>query len=156
MKKRKEHYLRIMFPELNYPQYKLKITKRAERYYVWDDLRKKELLLTPEEWVRQHVIHYMIEELGYPKGRIVSEMTIVQNGMSKRCDIVVFNEEGRAVLIVECKETRVPIDQDTFFQIARYNASLQVPHLVMTNGLDTVVCEMQDEIVFKETFPEIN
>ena len=114
------------------------------------------MLLTPEEWVRQHVIYYMVEELNYPKGRIVSEMTIVQNGMSKRCDIVVFNQEGRAVLIVECKETRVKIDEDTFYQVARYNSALQVPHMVMTNGLTTVVCDLsKGTLNFKETFPVI-
>lgn len=143
-----------MFPELNFPKYKFKILKYEGGYKIWGILRKKYFVLTPEEWVRQNVIKYLIEDLGYPEGRIASELTINQNGMKKRCDLVVFNELGQPQMIVECKETRVEIDEETLFQIARYNSVLNVPLLVMTNGLQTITCLVDDKVNYLKEIPK--
>jgi hypothetical protein len=92
-----------MHPALNLPPTKLKLKTNQ----VWDRLRKKYVLLTPEEWVRQHFIAYLIEHLGYPEGRMASEYTVDYNGMKKRCDVVAFDENLQPFLIVECKAVSI-------------------------------------------------
>lgn len=94
------------------------------------------MLLTPEEWVRQHFIAYLIDHLGYPEGLMASEYTLAYNGMKKRCDIVGFDSSLQPFFIVECKAPSVEISQDTFYQIARYASSLKAQMLVLTNGLN--------------------
>ena len=96
--------------------------------------RRKRLVLTPEEVVRQLLLHYLIEERGYPQNRIRVEMGLKVNTMSRRCDILVFNRQVEPVLLVECKAAHVPLTQSTFEQIARYNTTLKVPYLLVSNG----------------------
>ena len=157
MKFGRNRYIRVMFPQLNYPQCELRIQEKNGTHLVWDDFRKKELVLTREEWVRQHIVHYLVNHLNYPKGRIVLEQTIKQNGMNKRCDVVVYNKMGNPELIIECKEPRVDITEETFYQIARYKSVLQVPFLVMSNGISTIICEVKNgNIEYLKEYPSIS
>lgn len=121
-----------MYPALNLPEFDVKIDGDK----IWDPLRKKYLLCTPEEWVRQHLIHYLIEHKKYPAGRTVSEHTVEYNGMQKRCDIAIFNESLGVDVIVECKAPHISLSEDTFYQIAKYAHTLKAPLLILSNGLD--------------------
>jgi type I site-specific restriction endonuclease len=127
---------------LNLPPYPFKLTEREGRLYVFDELRKKELLLTPEEWVRQHFIQYLIGVKNYPKGLIKIEGGLKLNNRARRTDIVVFNREGNKILLVECKAPEVSITQHVFDQVARYNMVHQVPLLAVSNGLQHYFCEI--------------
>ena len=100
------------------------------------------MVLTPEEWVRQHLIHYFINELQIPVGRIASELTIKVNELVRRCDVVVFDEFAQPKIIVECKAPDIPIMENVFYQIAQYNRKLNVKVLIMTNGLEHFCCEI--------------
>lgn len=121
-----------MFPKLNLPEYEIKIKDDQ----IWDPLRKKHLKITPEEWVRQNFIQYLIQDKEYSAGRMVSEHTVVYNGMQKRCDIAIFNQEMSVDIIVECKAPDVNLTEDTFYQIAKYAHVLQAPILILTNGIN--------------------
>ena len=130
---------------LNLPTYSFNIKFQEQRKYIFDTLRKKYVLLTPEEWVRQNFLKYLIEEKKYPASLISVEMEIKLNKLSKRCDAVIFNRNGKPFLIVECKATTVKIDQIVFEQIARYNMQLQVKYLIVTNGLKHYCCKIDFE-----------
>ncbi|MEA3443578.1 MAG: type I restriction enzyme HsdR N-terminal domain-containing protein [Bacteroidota bacterium] len=131
--------------KLNLPAYRFRIKKENEKYFIFDVFRKKFLVLTPEEWVRQHFAWYLVHELDYPKNLISVEHSIVVNNLKKRSDIVVFNNLSHPVLLVECKAPNIKIDQKTFDQIAIYNMQLNVPVLVVTNGLDHYCCIIDSE-----------
>jgi type I site-specific restriction endonuclease len=120
-----------MYPKLNLPDSDV----RVKDGQIWDRLRKKWYKSTPEEWVRQNFINYLIESKKYPEGRLVSEHLVKYNGMNKRCDIALFNQELKVDAIVECKAPKVELTQDTFYQIARYNKVLNASLLILTNGL---------------------
>lgn len=141
---------------LNLPKAKLKLVKRDDQVYVWCILRKKELICTPEEWVRQHIIHFLINEKSIPEGLIASEYSLEYNGLKKRADVVVFNKEQQPLLIVECKATSVPITEKTLRQIAQYNFQLNVDFLFLTNGLEHVFCQVDREngkLIYLEELP---
>ena len=110
--------------------------------YIFDEIRRKYLVLTPEEWVRQHVVQYIIKEKGYPKALIKLEGGLKLNSLQKRTDIVVFNTQGEKILLVECKAPTVRITQNTFDQIARYNIIHKVPLLFVSNGLQHYACKI--------------
>lgn len=112
---------------------------------IFDILRKKYLVLTPEEWVRQHFVHYLIDEKNYPVTLIALEKQLVINNRKKRTDILIFNKDGNHDIIVECKAPSVKITQDTFDQIARYNLKLKANFLIVTNGLEHFYCKMDFE-----------
>ncbi len=120
---------------LNLPEYPFKLTKKEEQYYIFDEIRKKHLVLTPEEWVRQHFIQYLIVEKGFPKSLIQVEGGLTLNTLQKRTDVVIYNQSGERMMIIECKAPSVKITQAVFDQAARYNAVHQVKWLVVTNGL---------------------
>ncbi len=121
---------------LNLPKASLKLEKKSNEVFVWCVIRKKKLLLTPEEWVRQHIIHYLIFNIGVPVERIISEYSIQVNGLIRRCDVVVVDQNGKPKLIVECKATTVPINEKVLYQIAQYNRELQVDFLMLSNGIN--------------------
>jgi hypothetical protein len=127
---------------LNLPQTKLNLTRKDGQIYVFCPIRKKKLVLTPEEWVRQHIIAYLIEEIEISSGRIVSEFSLKYNGMSRRADIVVLNENGEPILIVECKRPTIQIDNSTFHQAAEYKHVLSAKALVLSNGLNHLVIDL--------------
>lgn len=120
---------------LQFPSFPFRLRATARGTEIWDRSRSRWFLLTPEEWVRQHVVWYLIEHLGYPAGRVAVEKSLKLHGMSKRADVVVYSEKGEPFLLVECKSTDVEISQDVFDQAARYNLVLRVPYLMVTNGL---------------------
>jgi hypothetical protein len=130
---------------LNFPKADLRLKRKDSDVYVWCILRKKELICTPEEWVRQHVIHFLINDKNIPEGLIASEYSLEYNGLAKRADIVVFDRSQKPVLIVECKATTVPITEKTLQQIAQYNFKLNVDYLFLTNGLEHVFCSVDKE-----------
>ncbi|MEJ6981331.1 type I restriction enzyme HsdR N-terminal domain-containing protein [Pedobacter sp. P351] len=128
--------------QLNFPSYPFKIKQETDITYIFDEIRKKFLVLTPEEWVRQHVVQYIIRERGYPKTLIKLEGGLKLNSLQKRTDIVVFNSEGEKILLIECKAPSVRITQNAFDQIARYNIIHKVPLLFVSNGLQHYVCKI--------------
>lgn len=131
--------------ELNLPNYSLKLKKKGNKELIFDPIRKKYLILTPEEWVRQNFIQYLIHDKGYPASLTAVEMGIDLINTKKRCDIVLFNNSGKPHVIVECKAPNVKISQTTFDQIARYNLSLKTDLLIVTNGLQHYVCIMDHQ-----------
>ena len=120
----------------------IKLRDSEGRREVFDIVRNRFVALTPEEWVRQHVIHYLHEELGYPLELMQVEGAITLNGMTRRCDIVVYDEEVRPLIIVECKNESVALTQKVLDQACRYNLVLQVPYLCLTNGVGWVCCRV--------------
>jgi hypothetical protein len=144
---------------LNLPTYTFKIKSNENNYVIFDIVRKKYVVLTPEEWVRQHFIHYLMEVKKYPISLIAVEKKLVLNNLTKRTDILVFNNKGLPNIIVECKAPSVKINQNTFDQIARYNLKLNANFLIVTNGLEHYFCKM-DEIketyIFLESIPNYN
>jgi len=143
--------------KLNLPAYSFKIIKKKEKFYIFDETRKKNIFLTPEEWVRQHFIQYLIQEKKYPKSLIAVEKEIKVNNLKKRFDILVFNKKGEHEIIVECKSAKIKITQVTFDQIARYNLQLKANYLIVTNGLEHYFCKMDFEkqkYVFLEECPK--
>lgn len=128
--------------KLNLPDFTSLIKINKSQNTIFDSIRKKHLVLTPEEWVRQNFIWFMIKHLSYPEGLLAVEMQLKLNNLVRRCDIVGFNRNGRAKLIVECKAPHVAINQKTFDQIATYNLKLKVDVLIVTNGLKHYCCLM--------------
>jgi hypothetical protein len=127
--------------KLNLPPFDFELKKSAESVFIFDALRKRFVVLTPEEWVRQHFIHYLIEHLKYPKALIRVEGGLTFNTLSKRSDIVVFDREVKPWMIVECKAPALKLSQRTIEQAATYNHSLKAKYIVITNGMSTICCE---------------
>ena len=130
--------------DLNLPKYDFKVKTEDGSTQIFDVIRKQFVKLTPEEWVRQNFIQYLIDEKKYPASLMVVEYALKYNNMQQRADILCF-KAGTPQLMVECKAASVPINQKVFDQIARYNFSLKVPYLVVTNGLDHYCCAMDYE-----------
>lgn len=144
--------------KLNLPTYEFRTgLSEKGRPTIFDCLRKRFVTLTPEEWVRQNFIRYMIEEKGYPAGLISVEMKVDINGLQQRCDVVCFDKTGKPLMIVECKAPKVRITEEVFNQAARYNMRLNTRFLVMTNGLNHYCCEIDYEnkrVVYLRDIPE--
>jgi hypothetical protein len=143
--------------KLNLPDYKFKLKSNENKTLIFDNLRKKYMVLTPEEWVRQHFVQFLIEEKNYPPSLIAIEKQVLVNNLKKRSDILVFNKEGNPDIIVECKAPKIKITQTTFDQIARYNSTLNANFLVVTNGLNHFYCKMDFEnetYVFLKEIPD--
>lgn len=130
---------------LNLPTYQFKIKNSENKLFIFDIIRKKYVVLTPEEWVRQHFVHYLTEEKNYPLSLVSVEKKLTINGLTKRTDILIFNNEGNPDLIVECKAPSIKINQNTFDQIARYNLKLNANLLVVTNGIEHFYCTLDKE-----------
>jgi hypothetical protein len=126
--------------QLNFPAYKFKLKSQENRNYVFDIIRKKYVMLTPEEWVRQHLLHYLIEEAGYPASLIAVERGLQMNGLQKRFDILVFDKQAKPLLLVECKAPDLLLTKDTFLQAAVYNSQFNCPHILITNGIAHYYC----------------
>ncbi len=142
---------------LNLPSYPLRIKEESSGTYIFDEIRKKFLLLTPEEWVRQHLVQFLILDKRYPRSLIKLEGGLKLNRLQKRSDILLFNNLGEKILLVECKAPSVKITQDTFDQIARYNFIHRVQWLLVSNGLQHFCCEIDFEkssYRFVEELPE--
>ena len=131
--------------QLNFPSYSFRFKNSENKVSIFDEIRKKFIILTPEEWVRQHVVRFLLEEKKYPKSLINVEKVLTVNGLRKRYDIVVFNPDGSIFILVECKAPEIKTAQATFDQIARYNMTLKAEYLMVTNGLNHYFCQMDFE-----------
>ena len=141
--------------ELNLPRYKFKTKNEAGRLMIFDRCRKKHVALTPEEWVRQNFVEYLINEKRYPPGLISNESTVHLNGLRKRCDTVIYNRNGQPEIIVEYKAPNVTITQETFDQIAMYNFKMQVRYLIVSNGMNHFCCKINYEEMHYEFLREV-
>jgi len=130
---------------LQLPPYPFRISDQNGQLTLFDEIRKKNIVITPEEWVRQHFVQYLIRQKHFPKTLIKLEGGHKLHGMAKRSDIVVFNSAGEKILLVECKAPSVTIDQKTFDQIARYNMVHKVKLLAVSNGLQHYYCRIDFE-----------
>ena len=127
---------------LNLPTFEIKLKDDGKKKTIFDVIRCKYVALTPEEWVRQHFVHYLIEHLGYPKELLANEVEISLNETTKRCDTVLYDRNLRAKMIVEYKAPDIQITQKVFNQIMRYNMALHVDYLIVSNGIDHYVFKM--------------
>lgn len=127
---------------LNLPSYEFKITERNGKRLILDSLRRKYVALTPEEWVRQHVVQFLINYKGYPKGLLANEVQVLLNGTRKRCDTIVYDTSLKPRMIVEYKAPSVEISQAVFDQITRYNMVLHVEYLLVSNGIQHYCCRI--------------
>lgn len=145
-----------MYP-LNLPQYEIKITMRQNKRMIFDDLRRKYVALTPEEWVRQHFTHWLTGHLGYPQSLLANEVEITVGDKRLRCDTLLYNSDGRTpLMIVEYKAPSIAITEKVFRQASTYNMLLRVPWIVMSNGLTHYCCHIDYETgtaTFVEDFP---
>jgi len=130
---------------LNLPEAEFRIRDLGKKKEIYDRIRKKFIALTPEEWVRQHFVEYLLTKKNVPDTLIGIEVPMKMNRLRKRGDIVVYMRSGQPGMIVECKAPGVPVTQDVFDQVARYNLSLRVKYLVVTNGLEHFACYIDHE-----------
>jgi virulence-associated protein VagC len=131
--------------QLNLPQYSFRITGKEGNEMILDPLRRRYVKLTPEEWVRQNFIQYLIHEGKYPAGLLGIEVMFRFNKLKRRVDILVHDRSGQPIMIVECKSTDIEIDEDVFEQIATYNLKFKVPYLIVTNGIHHYACKMNHQ-----------
>ena len=144
---------------LNFPSFSFRFKNSENKLSIFDEIRKKFIILTPEEWVRQHVVWFLISEKKYSKNYINIEKSITINKRKKRYDIVVYKPDGSIFLLVECKAPDVVITQETFDQIARYNLVLKADYLMITNGLEHFFCQMdfiEKKYTFLQELPNFN
>ena len=140
---------------LNLPAAELRIKKQNGKDYVFDRLRKQFVRLTPEEFVRQQFVSFLIEHKGYPFGRMANEIEIILGNVKKRCDTVLYDNFLQPLMIIEYKAPSIVISQKTFDQIALYNFALQVPWLIVSNGIQHFCCRADKEkYVFTNEIPE--
>lgn len=133
-----------MFP-LNLPEYETKIAEKDGKSAIFDNLRRCYVALTPEEWVRQHFVHYLLERRDYPATLMANEVSLTLNNTKRRCDTVVYDRNLRPRMIIEYKAPSVKITRNVFAQISRYNIVLRVDYLVISNGLQHYCCKMDYE-----------
>jgi hypothetical protein len=131
--------------QLNFPSFDFKIKEDSERRLIWDVVRRKYVVLQPEEWVRQHMIHYLHMNLEYPLGLLSVEKQLEYHGKKWRSDLVAYSKTGRPGMLVECKAPDVPLSEQTFAQAARYNLVYNVPYLLITNGVKHFCCKVDLE-----------
>ena len=131
--------------QLQFPTYSFRFKNSENKVAIFDEIRKKFIIISPEEWVRQHVVQFLLQDKKYPKSHINVEKLIKINNLTKRYDIVVYKPDGDITILVECKAPEVKVTQSTFDQIARYNMTLKAEYLMVTNGLNHYFCKMDYE-----------
>jgi len=142
---------------LNLPEFEVRTQVQHNQEFIYDQFRKKYVLLTPEEWVRQHFLHYLVHHLGYPRTLVKVESGLEVNKLSKRTDILVYDQQVKPHLLVECKASHVALSGKTFDQLSAYNQAIKAKYLVITNGLKHYCCLMdyqQNSYQFQEAMPE--
>lgn len=143
--------------QLNLPVYNFRIKKQDDKTFIFDSQRKKYVSLTPEEWVRQHFIRFMIEGKGYPAALLAIEKQLTVNGLKKRCDAILYDANMNPCMIIEFKAPHIPITQQTFDQAAVYNSKLNVDFFMISNGLHHYCCKLDkinSRYLFFEEIPE--
>lgn len=144
---------------LNFPNFNFRVKNTENQLRIFDIVRKKFVVLQPEEWVRQHVIHFLVNYKKYPLSLINVEKKLKVSGLNKRYDVIVYNSNGSIEILVECKSPQVKIDQETFDQIARYNLKANSTFLMVTNGLQHYYCQMDvinEKYRFLHDIPEFS
>lgn len=144
-----------MFTKLNLPTYSFRTKQEGDKLKIFDEIRKKFLVLTPEEWVRQNFIRYLVELKSFPASLMAVETGLQLNGNQFRADLLVYNKQGKPWMIVEFKAPEVKITQKTFDQIARYNLTFEVPFLIVSNGLEHYCCRVDFEAKNYQFFREV-
>ena len=129
--------------QINLPPYPTNVTRTQGRLLIFDILRRRYVRLTPEEWVRQHFIHYLTGHKGYPAALMGSEVTLTLNGMTRRCDAVLFGRDGHPRMLLEFKAPNIAVTQAVFTQICAYNQTMRVPWLIVSNGLNHYCCHIR-------------
>ena len=143
--------------KLNFPSCAFKLKSSENKTLIFDIVRKKYVIVTPEEWVRQHVVHFLLKEKNYPISLIAIEKQLKINKRVKRTDIIVYNKQGTPEILIECKAPSVKITQTTFDQIARYNLSANSNFLMVTNGLENYYCKIdttKETYIFLKDIPQ--
>lgn len=141
---------------LNLPGFEYKLRKINDKNYIYDPLRRKYVYLSPEEWVRQHFCHFLIEHKNYPAGRIANECSIRLDSLSKRCDTVIYDAQMQVFMIVEYKAPNIVLNQEVFNQIVAYNWVLRAQYLTVSNGMNHYCCRMNyanNKVEFLEDIP---
>ena len=144
---------------LNLPSSDYKIKKEKDRLFIFDIIRKRYIALTPEEWVRQHFVSYLISYKGYPLGLIGNEISLRLNGQNRRCDTVIYDIYGSPLMIIEYKAPHITLNQEVFNQVIRYNIALKVKYLVVSNGINHYCCVMDYDNMcphFLKEIPDYN
>ncbi len=141
--------------QLNLPSYQFRIKQEENLFYIWDNIRKKYIKLTPEEWVRQHFLEFLIQEKHYPKALLAVEQQLNVNGMKKRCDAVFYNRQGNPEIILEFKAPSVEITQAVFDQVAVYNSKMNVEYFIISNGMAHFFCKVNTESAQYDFFNKI-
>ncbi|MCP1381867.1 restriction endonuclease subunit R [Runella sp. CRIBMP] len=134
--------------QLNLPAFEYKVTKIGEKPYIFDIIRRKYVVITPEEWVRQHVLHWLMGEHRFPKALIRTESGLTYHQLAKRTDILIYDREGVPFLLVECKAPHISLNDVVFEQAIRYNSILKARYVLISNGMDYFVFEVKDGQAF--------
>ena len=145
--------------KLNFPDYDFRFKSNENKSLIFDEIRKKFVVLTGEEWVRQHIIQFLIKEKKYPPSHINVEKQLKLHNTTKRYDVVVYNSDGSIHIMVECKAPKIRINQLVFDQIARYNFVLRANYLIVTNGMEHYFCQMDfkaEKYIFLKDVPMYN
>jgi len=140
--------------EVVFSPYTFRIETRENQSFIFDEVRKKMVVLTPEEWVRQHIIHFLLFDRKYPRALLAVEKGVTINGLKRRFDIVVFDRAGSPKIIIECKAPEEPLNEKVYQQIAVYNLSLQADYLWVTNGSTNFLCRLQLPLTFLHHVPD--
>jgi hypothetical protein len=141
--------------QLNLPEFAIRIKKEDEASLVYDQIRKKYVVLTPEEWVRQHFINYLISHLGYPRALINVEQGLKYNSLQKRSDIIVYSRDGEPLVLVECKAARYNLDQKVMEQGLMYNRTIGARYIIITNGVESACMQIDVEASKVEFLKEV-
>lgn len=140
-----------------FSNYEFKIKSEGGSRFIFDIIRKRYVVLNPEEWVRQNILHYLIDEMDYPKGLVAVEKEIKVNQLRKRYDVVVFDPEQKPWMLIECKEPNMPISDTTLEQLMRYHQILQCPFWMLTNGRKSYCAQVKDgKIEWLSSIPAYN
>jgi type I site-specific restriction endonuclease len=140
---------------LQFPNFQFQTREVEGKIWIYDSYRKKEIILTPEEWVRQHVLAFLCQVQKYPAALISVERSLTFNQLKKRFDVLVYSSAGKPFMLVECKAPEVKLSSETLFQIATYNMVFQVPFLFVSNGMQHLLFELKDgKYQSIQSFPE--
>ncbi len=134
-----------VLPILNLPLYSFEIKSEGKKDWIFDPFRRKYVSLTPEEWVRQNFMQFLVKEKAFPPGLVAPEISLKSKGLKLRCDVLVYNRQGKPSLIVECKAPEILISQAVFNQIWQYNMKLNLGFLIVTNGLSHYCCKINPD-----------